>query len=76
MAYLNTPISAASGSLNCPSNWIALSCDGTYNTKDVAQMMLDQVQLAWATKRYIYVQVDDSKLHNGYCTATRVDVWL
>ena len=75
MAYLSTALSAASPTPNCPLNWVSFSCDGTYASKDAANLMLDQAQLAWATKRQVYVKVDDTKLHNGYCTATRLDVW-
>ena len=75
MVYLSSAVNTASPAPNCPSNWVSLSCDGTYAAKDVASLMLDQAQLAWATKRQVLVKVDDSKLHNGYCTATRIDVW-
>lgn len=75
MAYLSKPIASATPALNCPSNWVSFSCDGTYAAKDVASLMLDQAQLVWATKRSVYVTVDDMKLHNGYCTATRLEVW-
>ena len=75
LVYLAKPLNSAIPSVNCPSNWMALSCDGTYNAKDAANLMLDQAQLAWATKRSVYVTVDDTKLHNGYCTATSIDVW-
>ena len=75
MVYLSSAANAASPQPNCPDHWVSLSCDGTYAAKDVASLMLDQAQLAWATKRQVLVKVDDTKLHNGYCTATRLDVW-
>jgi hypothetical protein len=74
MAYLANPLSYATPKPNCPSNWVSFSCDGTYAAKDVASMMLDQAQLAYATKRSVYVVVDDAKKHNGYCLATRLDL--
>ncbi len=74
MAYLAVPVGSATNSPNCPGNWVAFSCDGTYTSKDTAQMMLDQAQLAWATKRMVLVYVDDTRLHNGYCFANRIDV--
>jgi hypothetical protein len=75
MAYLAQPINTASNSPNCPSNYVAFSCDGTYVAKDTAQMMLDQAQLAYVLKKTVVVMVDDAKKHNGYCTATRLDIW-
>jgi hypothetical protein len=75
MVYLSNQISTASNSPNCPSNWVSFSCDGTYASKDMASMMLDQAQLAYAMKKTVVVYVDDAKKHNGYCTAMRIDVW-
>jgi hypothetical protein len=54
---------------------VSLSCDGTYTSKDTAQMLFDQAQLASVTKKVANVFVDDTKLHNGFCTATRIDVF-
>lgn len=74
MARLADAISSASNSPNCPYNWVAFSCDGTYAPKDIAQTMLDQAQLALSLKKPVYIVVDDTKLHNGYCTAVRFDI--
>ena len=74
MASLAKPIASATPSPNCPGIWVSFSCDGTYASKDTASLMFDQAQLAWATKRPVYVQVDDTKLHNGYCIARRLDL--
>jgi hypothetical protein len=75
MVYLSNQISTASNSPNCPSNWVSFSCDGTYSSKDMASMMLDQAQLAYAMRKTVSVFVDDAKKHNGYCTVTRLDTW-
>jgi len=75
MAALAKTISSATPSVNCLGQWVSFSCDGTYASKDTASLMFDQAQLAWATKRPVYVQVDDTKLHNGYCTAIRLDLY-
>ncbi len=74
MAWLSSPVNTASNAPDCTGNWVAFSCDGTYTSKEVAQLMLDQAQLAMVTKSSIYVEVDDSKKHNGYCTAVRMDL--
>lgn len=75
MAYLATPINQFSNSPNCPDKWVSFSCDGTYASKDAALMLLDQAQLAQVMKKQVYVTVNDAKLHNGVCTATRLDTW-
>ncbi len=72
MAYLDVAI--ADSGLDCPSRWIAFSCDGTFNSRDVASKMLDSVMMAFALERQISVLLDDNKKHNGYCVVTRIDV--
>ena len=75
MAYLSNPISTASNSPNCPSNWVSFSCDGTYAAKDIAQMLYDQAQLSMVLGKHVWVQVDDTILANGFCTAVRLDMY-
>jgi hypothetical protein len=58
----------------CRGNWVTFSCDGTYTDPVRAYRMLDQAQLALATGMRVLVVVDDSKQHNGYCFASRIDV--
>ncbi len=74
MAGLSVPVNTAAPAPDCPYNWVSFSCDGTYASKEVAQLMLDQAQLALATKSPIFIAVDDSKKHNGYCTVIRMDI--
>jgi hypothetical protein len=45
MVYLDKLI--ADTGLDCPSRWIAFSCDGTFNARDVASKMLDSVMMAF-----------------------------
>ena len=58
----------------CKSSWVTFSCDGTYTDPVLAYRMLDQAQLALATGMKVLVFVDDSKMHNGYCLASRINV--
>jgi hypothetical protein len=58
----------------CRGAWVSFSCDGTYTDPVRAYRMLDQAQLALATGMRVLVVVDDTKVHNGYCFATRIDV--
>ena len=36
--------------------------------------MLDQAQLALTANKKVWVQVLDTRQHNGYCFANRIDV--
>ena len=58
----------------CRGAWVTFSCDGTYTDPVRAYRMLDQAQLALATGMRVLVVVDDTKSHNGYCFASRIDV--
>lgn len=59
---------------NCGNSWVSFSCTGTYASKDLANRMLDQAQLALALDKFVQIQIDDSKKHNGYCYASRIDI--
>ena len=59
---------------SCGGGWVTFSCDGTYTSKDVAYRMLDQAQMALALGKNAYVVVDDTRRHNGYCFAYRIDI--
>jgi hypothetical protein len=73
-ASLGKALSAALPAVDCPGNLVSFSCGGTYVSKDLAFYMLDQAQLALALNKQVYVTVDDTKKHNGYCFAKRIDV--
>lgn len=60
--------------LNCGANWVSFSCTGDFTDAVRGYRMLDQAQLALATGRAVGVEVTDSKKHNGYCFAQRIDV--
>lgn len=59
---------AASG-LNCPGNHVTFSCSGDFQGRDVAWRMYDTAQMAYTLDNTIYVEVDDSRKHNGFCFA-------
>lgn len=67
-------VAAGQPTLNCPGNYVSFSCTGTYSSKDIAFYMFDQAQLALALNKQVYLAIDDTKKHNGYCFATRIDV--
>jgi hypothetical protein len=72
MIYLDETL--ADHGLDCPSHWVSFSCTGKFTTKDVAYRMFDSAQMAYALRKRVVVQVDDTKKHNGYCYGSRVDV--
>ena len=73
MLLLNKSI--ADSGLDCPaSNWVALSCDGTFNNRDVAAHMYDVGMMSIALDKKLSVQVDDSKKHAGFCVVKRMDM--
>ena len=67
--------SIADSGLNCPaSNWVALSCDGTFNNRAVAARMYDLGLMSIALDKKVSVLVDDTKTHSGYCVVIRMDM--
>ena len=72
MLFLDTVI--ADSGLDCPNRWVALSCDGTFNNRDVAARMYDVGMMAIALDKKVSVEVDDTKKHSGYCVVKRMDM--
>ena len=58
----------------CASGWVTFSCTGDFNEVVMGYQKLDQAKLALARGTNVDVLVDDSKKHNGYCFARRIDV--
>jgi len=59
---------------DCSGGFATFSCTGEFTTKDVAYRMLDQAQMAFALGSRVFVTVEDSKKHNGFCFGTRIDI--
>jgi len=60
---------------NCPNTgWVSFSCDGTYNSVQVGKMSYGLALLAYSLGKKLYIEIDDTKLHDGYCFASRVDL--
>ena len=57
----------------CGNYYITFSCDGTFNSKSQGSLKLNGAQLAYAAGKKVYVTIDDTKKHNGYCFASRLD---
>jgi len=60
---------------NCPNNYLTFSCDGTYNSKDSGQRKFESAQLAMALGYRVAFFVDNTKKHNGFCYARRIDIY-
>lgn len=60
--------------LDCNGPWISFSCTGDFAAKDAAVRNFEIAQIAMLTERQILVGVDDTKKHNGYCFASRIDL--
>ena len=73
MAKLTKKINTATNTPNCPGQWVTFSCDGAFNSKDIAYHKLDIAQKSEVTQDNIQVYVTDTKKKNGICFATRVD---
>lgn len=58
----------------CPNNgWVSLDCIDEYSTGN-SKNKLAIVLTALATNKRVSVKVDNTKKHNGYCVANRVDI--
>ena len=60
---------------NCGPSWVSFSCTGDFTDQVRAYRMVDQAQLALATNKTVYVEFQDDKKHNGYCFASRIDLY-
>jgi hypothetical protein len=61
--------------LNCPAaNWVSFDCDGLYGSTLTSLRIYDTALMAFALEKTVNVRVDDTKFHDGYCVATRIDL--
>ena len=67
-------ISPSAKLAGCGANWVTFSCTGTFADKALAFANFENAKMALAMNKQVYVLFDDSKKHNGYCFARRVDV--
>ena len=57
----------------CGADFITLDCDGAFTTSKQSQRKLDSSNLSLVTGNRMAVYFTDTKKHNGYCLATRID---
>ena len=72
MAKLNVTLS--SQGLDCRSKWVSFSCTGDFAPRAAAKTNFELAQLAFALGSEVRIQADDSRQHNNYCFASRIDV--
>jgi len=59
----------------CGATWVSFDCQGKFTTDPLlAYRLLDQAQLALAANKSVSVTVDDGRIVNGICFASRLDV--
>ena len=61
--------------INCGAAWVTFSCTGDFNTKTFGNSKLQMVQLAKVADMNVSLLIDDTKMHNGYCFAQRIDIF-
>lgn len=59
---------------SCGADWVTFSCSGDFNSKSEGSLKFSNAQLAQVSSKPILLFVDDTKKHNGYCFAQRIDV--
>lgn len=62
------------GAGQCSQAFISMDCNGTYTNKADANRLFQISQLAYITGKQAYIEVNPSEKHNGFCTASRIDV--
>ena len=59
---------------SCKPWWMTLDCNGDYLESRTSEQLLEQARLAYSEKGSVRAYVDDSRRHNGYCLAYRIDL--
>lgn len=67
MIYLSVAIENG-----CPSKWVSLDCDDKYFKG--GDRKFASALLAKTTKSTVSVYIDNTKKHNSYCVARRIDI--
>lgn len=68
-----SPAPSAQAGVNCGTDWVTFSCDGTYNSKSQGATKFSAAQLAYVTGGSVKLVVQDQSKHNSHCFARRID---
>lgn len=58
----------------CPGRWVSLDCKGTYIASETGERNYATALMAASLEKRVSLTIDNEKLHDNYCVATRVDV--
>lgn len=58
--------------LSCSNDWVTFSCSGDFLSVASASRLLNSAQMADALDLNVNLRIDDSKKHNGFCLAKRL----
>lgn len=58
---------------SCQGGWVTFSCSGDFNSKSAGNLKFQSAQIALLTGKNVAAIIDDTKKHNGYCFAQRID---
>ena len=72
MALVNPGPESISGP-SCSPYWVTFSCSGDFNSKSAGSNKFQSAQLGLITGKNVRILFDDTKKHNGYCFAQRID---
>lgn len=67
-------VAPSSVGLECNGKFVSFSCTGDFASKDEAKRNFELTQIAMLVKSRVQIVVDDTKKHNGYCFANRIDL--
>ena len=73
MAYIDSVSLVQANNCVLPG-WVTFSCSGDYNSKSTGNTLFQSAQLAFVSNKAVVAHIDDSRKHNGYCYAYRIDV--
>lgn len=68
-----TDLTHGNGVGQCKIGFISLDCTATYTSSKAAQGFMDSASIALVTGNQLYIEIDPTSKHGGYCTARRVD---
>ena len=60
--------------LSSCGTWVTFSCTGDFASVLQANNMLDTAKMAYALDKEVYITFTDTKMHNGFCFANRIDL--
>ncbi len=57
---------------NCVDPWVSLDCSGTFSSS--GDRLYATAMVAFSLNKSVFVEVDDTQVHGGFCVVKRLDV--